>query len=293
MIEELKKLKVGKIIENVNLEKYTSYKLNEKAKAMVFVDSLDNLKKLLHYLNNNSVKYKIVGGCSNLIFDGFYDGVLIKLDMQNYTINGKELVADAGCNLMMLANKVSKKGLTGMEFATGIPGTLGGAIYNNSGAYGSDMGYIVKEVTVLKENEIFTIPNKNLDYHYRTSLFKKETGYIILSVKIVLKSGDKNQIKELIMDRLKRRKESQPLEYPSAGSVFRNPTGLYAGKLIEDVNMKGYNLNGAEVSMKHANFIINKGNAKGTDIVKLINLIKEKVNDKYNVDLVLEQEIVK
>lgn len=293
MIEELKKLKCGKIIENVSLEKYTSYKLNEKAKAMVFVDSLDNLKKLLHYLNNNSVKYKIVGGCSNLIFDGFYDGILIKLDMQNYTINGKELVADAGCNLMMLANKVSKKGLTGMEFATGIPGTLGGAIYNNSGAYGSDMGYIVKEVTVLKENEIFTIPNKNLDYHYRTSLFKKETGYIILSAKIVLKSGDKNQIKELIMDRLKRRKESQPLEYPSAGSVFRNPTGLYAGKLIEDVNMKGYNLNGAEVSMKHANFIINKGNAKGTDIVKLINLIKEKVNDKYNVDLVLEQEIVK
>lgn len=293
MIDELRKLKCGKIIENVDLEKYTSYKLNEKAKAMIYVDSIPKLKKLLDYLNKNKIKYKIVGGCSNLIFDGFYDGLLIKLDMQNYVINGNELVAEAGCNLMMLANKVSKRGLTGMEFATGIPGTLGGAIYNNSGAYGSDMGYIVKEVTVLKDSEILTFPNKNIDYHYRTSLFKTNPGYIILSAKIVLKEGDKNQIRDLIIDRLKRRKESQPLEYPSAGSVFRNPTGLYAGKLIEDINMKGYILGGAQVSLKHANFIINIGNAKGTDIVKLINLIKEKVKEKYNVDLVLEQEIVK
>ena len=131
------------------------------------------------------------------------------------------------------------------------------------------------------------------DKQYRTSLFKTNPGYVILSAKIVLKNGDKNKIRELILDRLKRRKESQPLEYPSAGSVFRNPTGLYAGKLIEDINMKGYILGGAQVSLKHANFIVNIGNAKGTDIVKLITLIKEKVKEKYNVDLVLEQEIVK
>lgn len=293
MIEEIKKLKCGKIIENIDLEKYTSYKLKEHAKMLIDVDSIDKLKKLIKYLKDNGIKYKIVGGMSNLIFDGYYDGILVRLDMKNIEINGKEIIADAGCNLIMLANKVSKKGLTGMEFATGIPGTLGGAIFNNSGAYGSDMGYIVKEVTVLKDGQITVIPNKNIEYHYRTSIFKKDPTYVILSAKIELKNGDKNKIKELISDRLKRRLESQPLEYPSAGSVFRNPTDLYAGKLIEDVNLKGYELGGAQVSVKHANFIINKNHAKGTDIVKLIELIKKKVKEKYNVDLILEQEIVK
>ena len=294
MINELKKLKCGKILENVSLEKYTSYKLREKAKYIIFVDNIDSLKKLLEYLKTNKIKHKIIGGGTNLIFDGDYDGVLIKLDLNNFKIEGRTIIADAGCNLISVALKASKKGLTGFEFATGIPGTLGGAIYNNSGAYGSDMGYIVKNVTVLTPDfDIKVMDNKELEYHYRTSFFKTHKDYIILSATIVLEDGDKTSIMDIIEDRRRRRIESQPLEYPSAGSVFRNPPNLYAGKLIEDLGYKGYRIGDAEVSLKHANFIVNRGSAKGSDIAHLIHEIIDKVKDKYDVDLTLEQEIVK
>lgn len=294
MINEIKKLKVGKILENINLEKYTTYKLKEQAKCLIIVENVDNLKKLLSYLKENNIKHKILGGGSNLIFDGYYDGVLIKLDLKELEISGRTIIADSGCNLISVALKASKLGLTGFEFATGIPGTVGGAIYNNAGAYGSDMGYIVKKVTVLTPDlEIKEMDNKELEYHYRTSFFKNNEGYVILKATIVLENGNKNEIMDIIEDRKKRRIEAQPLEYPSAGSVFRNPPNLYAGKLIEDLGYKGYKVGDACVSLKHANFIINSGHATGTDIVKLITEIKEKVKEKYDVDLILEQEIVK
>ncbi len=294
MINEIKKLKVGKILENINLEKYTTYKLKEQAKCLIIVENVDNLKKLLSYLKENNIKHKILGGGSNLIFDGYYDGVLIKLDLKELEISGRTIIAGSGCNLISVALKASKLGLTGFEFATGIPGTVGGAIYNNAGAYGSDMGYIVKKVTVLTPDlEIKEMDNKELEYHYRTSFFKNNEGYVILKATIVLENGNKNEIMDIIEDRKKRRIEAQPLEYPSAGSVFRNPPNLYAGKLIEDLGYKGYKVGDACVSLKHANFIINSGHATGTDIVKLITEIKEKVKEKYDVDLILEQEIVK
>lgn len=294
MINEIKKLKVGKVYENINLEKYTSYKLKEQAKCLVIVENVDDLKKLLTYLKNNKIKHKILGGGSNLIFDGYYDGILIKLDFKELEISGRTIIVGSGYNLIAVALKASKLGLTGFEFATGIPGTVGGAIYNNAGAYGSDMGYIVKKVTVLTPDlEIKEMDNKELEYHYRTSFFKHNEGYVILSAKIVLENGNKNEIMDIIEDRKKRRIEAQPLEYPSAGSVFRNPPNLYAGKLIEDLGYKGYKVGDASVSLKHANFIINSGHATGTDIVKLITEIKEKVKEKYDVDLILEQEIVK
>ena len=292
MIEELKKF--GKIEEEVNLEKYTSYKLKEKAKVLITIDNIKKLLGLLKYLKENKVKHKIIGGGSNLIFDGYYDGVLIKLDFNDLKIDGNTIIVGSGYNLISMALKASKKGLTGLEFATGIPGTVGGAIYNNSGAYGSDMGYVVRKVKVINPKlEIIEMDNKELDYHYRTSFFKHHKDYIILEAKIMLEKGNKNDIMDIIEDRKKRRIASQPLEYPSAGSVFRNPVNLYAGKLIEDVGYKGRNIGDAYVSLKHANFIVNKGNASGSDIVKLINEIKKKVKEKYDVDLILEQEIVK
>ena len=294
MIENLKKLKCGKVLRDVSLEKYTSYKQKEKAKCLILVESSDKLVKLLKYLKDNNIKHKIIGGGTNLIFDGYYDGVLVKLDFKNVEINGRTIIADAGCNLIMVALKACKLGLTGLEFATGIPGTIGGAVYNNSGAYGSDMGYVTRKVKVLTPDlEIKEMDNSELDYHYRTSFFKKNPEYTILSATIVLKDGEKNAIMEIVEDRKKRRIESQPLEYPSAGSVFRNPPNLFAGKLIEDLGFKESNVGGAEVSMKHANFIVNKENATGKDIVKLINKIKTSVKEKYDVDLILEQEIVK
>lgn len=295
MIEEIKKFKYGKVIENVDLSLYTTYKLKERAKLLIIPNNLDKLVRLLKYLKDKKIKYKILGSGSNLIFDGYYDGVLISLaEFKDLKIKDTKITVQAGHNLMALALKLSRMGLTGIEFATGIPGTVGGAIYNNSGAYKSDMGYIVESILVIDSNlELKRIYNKDLDFHYRTSYLKEHNDYICLEANIILEKGNKEEIKDIIEDRKKRRIMSQPLEYPSAGSVFRNPPSLFAGQLIEEIGYKGKNINGAEVSQKHANFIVNKGGAKGSDIVKLIDEIKKEIKKKYDVDLILEQEIIK
>ena len=196
-------------------------------------------------------------------------------------------------SLIKLALRCARRGLTGLEFASGIPGTVGGAIYMNAGAYKMDMGYITTTVKVLDPNlEVKILTNQDLDFHYRSSFLQKVNGYICLEATLLLRRGDTNTIMEVIQDRKMRRLESQPLEYPSAGSVFRNPEGDYAGRLIEEIGYKGYSIGDAEVSLKHANFIINKGNASGDDIKKLIKEIKSKVKEKYNIDLKVEQEFV-
>ena len=180
-----------------------------------------------------------------------------------------------------------------MEFATGIPGTVGGAVYMNAGAYKSDMGYIVSEVTAITPNlEVITMYNNELGFKYRTSFFQRNPGYICISATIVLRRGDKKIIKEIIEERRQKRLMTQPLEFPSAGSVFRNPDGDYAWRLIDVCGLKGYSIGGAEVSKKHANFIINKGNATGKDIHDLILYVKETVKRETGVDLKIEQEFV-
>lgn len=282
-------------MDNVPLKNLTSYKLSGIASKVIFPSNVPELIELMKYIRKNHLKYKVIGSGSNLIFDGDYNGILIKLDkLDHLTIKNCEITVEAGYLLKKLALKACRLGLTGLEFATGIPGTVGGACSNNSGAYNSDMGYIVKSLKVLTPSlEIKIMENKELDYHYRTSFFEKNPEYIILEANIQLKKGNKQEILEIVEDRKKRRIASQPLEYPSAGSVFRNPNNNYAGKLIEDIGYKGKQKNDAMVSEKHANFIINKGNASGRDIIELINEIKEKVKQTYDIDLYLEQEIVK
>lgn len=295
ILSGLKKTKVGKILENVDLSNYTTYKLKAKGKYLVIPGDIEDLIRLMKYIKDNNLKYKLLGGGSNLIFkDSIYEGILVSLEKFNdVVIKDTKIHVGCGANLMKLALKASRLGLTGMEFATGIPGTVGGAIFNNSGAYKSDMGYIVESVTVLTPDlKIKVMYNKDMDFHYRTSFFKKNPGYICLDAKIVLKKGDKEAIHSVIEDRKKRRLMTQPLEFPSAGSVFRNPEGMYAGELIENAGYKGRTVGGAMVSEKHANFIINYASATGKDIVSLIDEIKEKVKEKYNVELILEQEIV-
>lgn len=295
MIDKLKKLKVGKVIEKPLLKEYTTYKVGGMAIALVMPDSVDNLVKLLDFLKSNNVKHKIIGNGSNLIFnDSGYDGVVIKLSkLDNLKIDNKTVTVEAGYSLMKLALKTAKLGLTGLEFASGIPGTIGGAVFMNAGAYKSDMGYVVRKVKVLTpDHQIKVLDNKELDFHYRTSFLQKNPDYICLEATIVLAKGDAGKIMEVINDRKKRRIESQPLEYPSAGSVFRNPENDYAGRLIEELGYKGKCLGGAEVSVKHANFIINKNKATGEEIKKLILEIKDKVKEKYDIDLVIEQEFV-
>lgn len=295
IIQELTNLNIGQILKDINLKEYTTYKAGGIASCLVIPTNLECLIELLKYLRKNNIKHKVLGRGSNLIFnDAGYDGVLIKLDnFNNLDIKGNEIIVGAGYPLIKLATRLSRMGYTGIEFATGIPGTVGGAVFMNAGAYKSDMGYIVKSVKVLTpEYRVKELTNYDMDFHYRTSFLHQHPEYICLEAKLILKRGNPEEIMMLIEDRRKRRLESQPLEYPSAGSVFRNPEGDYAGRLIEEIGYKGYRIGDAEVSTKHANFIINVGNAKGEDIKKLILEIKSKVKEKYDIDLKVEQEFV-
>lgn len=294
-IDDIKKLKVGKVIENINLKKYTTYKAGGIGRVLVIPKDIESLQKLFNYINKNNIKYKMLGLGSNLIFgDDIYEGILIKLDEFNdVNISGTTIRVGAGYSLIKLSLLAARNDLAGLEFASGIPGTVGGAIYMNAGAYKSDMGYIVKEIKVLTpDNKIITMSNKELDFHYRTSFLQKNPGYICLEATLNLYKGDRNAILDVIRDRKKRRIETQPLEFPSAGSVFRNPPNDFAGRLIEELGYKGKKIGGAMVSTKHANFIINVGNAKGNDIKKLILEIQEKVKEKYDIELKVEQEFV-
>lgn len=294
-IDDIRKLKVGKVIENINLKKYTTYKAGGIGRVLVIPKDVESLQKLFNYINKNNIKYKMLGLGSNLIFgDDIYEGILIKLDEFNdVNISGTTIRVGAGYSLIKLSLLAARNDLAGLEFASGIPGTVGGAIYMNAGAYKSDMGYIVKEIKVLTpDNKIITMSNKELDFHYRTSFLQKNPGYICLEATLNLYKGDRNAILDVIRDRKKRRMETQPLEFPSAGSVFRNPPDDFAGRLIEELGYKGKKIGGAMVSTKHANFIINVGNAKGNDIKKLILEIQEKVKEKYDIELKVEQEFV-
>ena len=291
----IEKNNIGKYEENVSLAKHTTYRVGGNAKIFVYPKNKEKLINLLNFLKNNKIKYKILGNGSNTLFsDKEYDGVIIKLDcFDNIKYFRNTVTAEAGVNLIKLSNQTVKKGLAGLEFATGIPGTVGGAIYMNAGAYKSDMGYITKSAKVLTPNlEVIVMTNKELDFHYRTSFLQKNKDYICLEATFELRKNDKNLLLEIVEDRKKRRIESQPLEYPSAGSVFRNPENLFAGKLIEDLGYKGYSIGGAKVSEKHANFIINYNNATSKDIKDLIEFIKKEVKEKYDVDLKVEQEFV-
>ena len=295
IINDIKELQIGKVLEDYILKEHTTYKVGGRAICAVIPEDENKLITLLSYLKENNIKYKILGNGSNVIFnDSGYNGVIIKLDNFNYlNIINNKIVVGAGYPLNKLALRVSRLGFTGMEFAAGIPGTIGGAVYMNAGAYKSDMGYILTSIKVLTPNyEIKTMKNEELDFHYRTSFLQKNKDYICLEATISLIKGNSEEIMELINERKKRRVETQPLEYPSAGSVFRNPEGDFAGRLIEEIGYKGKSIGGAMVSEKHANFIINKGGATGEEIKELINDIKNKIKEKYNIELKVEQEFV-
>ncbi|MDD6224599.1 MAG: UDP-N-acetylmuramate dehydrogenase [bacterium] len=295
LIKELKKENYGKILTDVSLKEYTTYKVGGIAKAIIFPDNTEKLVKLIKKLKATNTKFMILGFGSNVLFsDKEYEGVIIKLDHFNHIqFEKNKVIAGAGASLMKIALMSVRKGLTGLEFATGIPGSIGGAVYMNAGAYKSDMGYVVSKIKVLTPSlRIITMVNRELNFHYRTSFLQKNKGYICLEATIKLKPGNKELIEEIVTERKKRRIEGQPLEYPSAGSVFRNPEGLFAGKLIEDLGYKGLIKGGAQISQKHANFIINQDHAKAADIKELIEFIQDEVKEKYNINLKVEQEFI-
>lgn len=295
LIEQLKQMNIGKLETNVLLSKYTTYKVGGKAKVLAYPKNIEKLITLLKWAKTNNISYKMLGNGSNLIFsDADYNGILIKLtEFDDIEIFDNKIKVGAGYSLMKLSRIALKNSLTGLEFAAGIPGTVGGAVFMNAGAYKSDMGYIVQMIKVLTPDfRIVTLENKELAFHYRTSFLKTHPNYICLEAIIKLEKGKKEAIEEVMKSRLQRRKEAQPLEYPSAGSVFRNPPGMFSGELIENCGLKGKKIGGAQVSEKHANFIINTGNATANDVKELIDYVKKEVEKKYHVSLTTEQEFV-
>ena len=296
VIELIKKDDICKIYENVSISKYTTYRVGGICRVMAYPADVSELIKLLKLLKSRNVKYKILGNGSNLLFsDKEYDGFLIKLnsfDTLTFFGNNKIKVG-AGYSLIKLSLMAAKKGLTGLEFASGIPGTVGGAVFMNAGAYKSDMGYVVETVKVLTPNlEIINLENKEMNFHYRSSFLQTHRDDVCLEVILKLNVGKREAIEDVIRERRERRVASQPLEYPSAGSVFRNPEGGFAGQLIEESGLKGMTKGGAMISDKHANFVINYKDATSSDIKYLIDLAHDTVLEKYNVDMKIEQEFV-
>ena len=294
-ILELEKLNLEKIEKDISLSTLTTYKTGGIAKLVVYPNNINNLKQMLKLIHKYNIKYFILGKGSNTLFsDKEFNGVIIKLDkLNNFKIKQTEIYVESGMILSKLVQASVKNELTGLEFAIGIPGTIGGAIYMNAGAYGNNMSNIVKSVIVLNEKfQIKEIPLEELKFDYRYSIFQDNKNLICVAANIKLEHGNHDEIASKIKENLLKRKNSQPLEYPSAGSVFRNPEGNYAGKIIEELGLKGKNIGGAEISTKHANFIINKNNASSYDILNLIKLVQKEVKDKYKIDLKLEQQLV-
>ena len=285
----------GIVLENVNLKDYNTYKIGGIAKYIVKPNKVEDLINLIDYLKKENIDFLVIGKGSNIILpDEDFDGVLILLDNLNkYGIKDNVVEVEAGIGLGTFIINLVNNSLGGLENLCGIPGTLGGAIVGNAGCYGSLISDYLVSVTYLENGTIKNISKNDCNFSYRDSIFKRDKNKIILSCKFELNKSNKEDMLEVIKENTLKRKNSQPLEYPNAGSVFRNPEGVAAGKLIEDLGLKDYNINGAYVSNKHANFIINKDNAESKDIVNLIELIQEKVEKEYGIKLILEQEIIK
>ena len=283
----------GDIKENVSLKTLTTLKVGGISKYVFYPKNVTSLKKALTLFKENNINYKIFGNGSNIIpSDKIYDGVIIKLSsLNNLKIEDEVIEVEAGYSLMKLAKEVIKLGLSGLEWACGIPGTIGGAVYMNAGAYKQDMSFVLEKITALDENmNIVTLNKDELDFSYRHSRLMEE-NLICLSATLKLEKNDISLIEEVVNKRKEKRMETQPLEYPSAGSVFRNPFNDFAGRLVEECNLKGKQIGGAMISLKHANFIINKDNATGKDVLDLINLAKKEVKEKFNIELKQEQEL--
>lgn len=287
--------KYGKCLYEEPLKNHTTYKVGGIAKVIVYPNSVDNLIKLLKQLKKDNEKFMVLGRGSNVIVSSkYFDGVVINLEeLDYYSIQDNIITAGAGTSIIKLAIISARENLSGLEFAAGIPGSLGGGIFMNAGAYKSAFSDIIQSVKYLdKDFNIKTINKEDINFGYRESIFKHNKDMIVIEATMKFSQKPYEEIKDIIDDRKKRRVESQPLEYPSAGSVFRNPEEIPAGKLIEDLGLKGYQIGGAKVSEKHANFIINAGDATGEDIRDLINYIKDKVKKEANIDLILEQELI-
>ncbi len=272
---------------------HTTFRVGGDAKCMVEPETEEQLSRVCRYLRMIEAQFAVLGNGSNtLVRDEGYDGIILHLGSKysDIKLEGNRIEAQAGARLSQVANAAYENGLTGMEFAAGIPGTVGGAVVMNAGAYGGEMSSIVTAVTVIdSEGESLLLDNDTMEFGYRSSTIRNRP-FIVSRVYFELQPGNKDEIKAQMDELAAKRREKQPLEYPSAGSTFKRPEGYFAGELIMKAGMRGYQIGGARVSDKHCGFVINVGNATAADILDVIAEVQEKVQERFGVEL--EPEIV-
>ncbi len=289
-----KNLKLDFVKYDENLKKYNTFSVGGIADVIAFPSTIEELLVILNFIKQYKVNYMILGNGSNVIFSSNrFEGIIIKLDkFNNIVFEDNKVTVDAGYSFIKFSNELCNKGISSFEFATGIPGSIGGAVYMNAGAYKSSISDVLDSVTFLDDKlKIKTIKNKDCKFGYRDSIFK-HNNYIILSAKFNIKKGNVDEIKALVEDRRERRLSTQPIEQKSAGSTFRNPEEVPAWKVIDECGLRGKRIGGVSVSTKHSNFIVNDNEGTGEDIKELIDLIKEEVKKNKKIDLVLEQELI-
>lgn len=280
-----------------SLREHTTFKIGGKCRIAVFVNSEKSLSEVVAFCRNGGIKYAIIGNGSNIIAeDKYYDGVVIIIgnDFSSFRFIGDGIIeCDAGLILGRLCIAAKNEGYTGLEFAYGIPGTVGGALYMNAGAYGGEMKDVVVSADYLDtDGTVKTISAECMDLSYRHSAFMN-SGRVIVRVRLKLQKGTISEIEQKMEDLISRRKEKQPLNFPSAGSTFKRPEGAFAAALIEQCGLKGFSVGDAQVSEKHSGFVINRGNATFNDIMSLVEQVREKVKADTGYELELEPEILK
>lgn len=283
----------AEVQENVPLSTMTTLRIGGNARYVVYPSTILALGQIIEKINEAKLPYKVIGKGSNLLCsDKEYNGVIIRLDKTfiNHYINEEECYAEAGCSIIALAYEMLKYSLTGLEFASGIPGTVGGVTFMNAGAYKSSMSEIIESVFVYRNGKCEWLSKEECEFSYRNSIFHRHPEWIILAVRMKLKKGNQKEIRELMDNRRERRMSSQPLNYPNAGSVFRNPSERSAWQYIEELGWRGVKQGGVMVSDKHANFIVNIDHGSAEDFLMLVKKIQESVKEKYDEDLIMEVE---
>ena len=284
--------KHGDYRTDLSFKELTTIKMGGKIEHFVQPYNVDELINIYNYLKENKIPYKVIGNGSNLVCgQKTYDGVVISLKhFDDYSINGNELYVDAGVLAPYLAQILAREGLSGFEFASGIPGTIGGLIFMNAGAYKKETKDIIKDVVILDDGAKKIVPIKDIKFGYRSSSFQNDPKVIIIGATFKLSKSNKDTIIDLMEDRFKRRRKTQPLDKFSAGSCFRNGDDYFVWELIDKIGYRGYKLNDIEVSEKHPNFIINNGNGTADDFINVLNDIETKIKDKFDIDLIEEVE---
>lgn len=277
-----------RIYKEEPMRRHTTFRVGGNADYFVVPKTEEEVKNIVNLCKKEEMPYFVLGNGSNLLVgDKGYRGVIIEIckEMNQIEVQGDSLSVQAGALLSKVGSAALEAGLTGFEFASGIPGTMGGAVFMNAGAYGGEMKDVLSEVTVLDENgEVRILKKEELELGYRTSIVAKK-GYVVLAARVALQPGDKEKIKARMQELKIQRTTKQPLEYPSAGSTFKRPEGYFAGKLIADSGLRGFQVGGAQVSEKHCGFVINKDNATASDVVELMNQVIAKVQKEFGVTL--------